>query len=77
MDGIVRISRTSAGRGGKTVTIVTGVPAGDLDGVAATLKKRCGSGGTVKDGVIEIQGDHRERVAAHLSTSYRTKLAGG
>ncbi len=76
-DGVVRVSRTSAGRGGKTVTLVTGVPGGEVTDVAARLKKLCGSGGTVKDGVIEIQGDHREKVASHLSETYRTKVAGG
>ena len=76
-DGVVRVSRTSAGRGGKTVTLVTGVPSGDVTDVAARLKKLCGSGGTVKDGVIEIQGDHREKIAAHLGERYTTKLAGG
>lgn len=76
-DGVVRVSRTSAGRGGKTVTLVTGVPPVDVTDVAARLKKLCGSGGTVKDGVIEIQGDHREKIAAHLGERYTTKLAGG
>ena len=76
-DGVVRVSRTSAGRGGKTVTLVTGVPSSDVSEVAARLKKLCGSGGTVKDGVIEIQGDHREKIADHLGERYTTKLAGG
>ena len=76
-DGIVRVSRTTAGRKGKTVTLVTGVPAADLAGVARDLKRLCGSGGAVKDGVVEVQGDHRDRVAAHLGTRYRVKLAGG
>lgn len=76
-DGVVRVSRTSAGRGGKTVTLVTGVPAADVVPVAAVLKKLCGSGGTVKDGIIEIQGDHRTRIVDHLSVTYTTKLAGG
>jgi len=76
-DGVVRVSRSKAGRGGKTVTLVTGLPASDVDAVGARLKKLCGSGGTVRDGVVEIQGDHRERVVAHLSDAYTTKLAGG
>jgi translation initiation factor 1 len=76
-DGVVRVSRTSAGRGGKTVTLVTGVPSSDVTEVAARLKKLCGSGGTVKDGVIEIQGDHRKKIAAHLGERFTTKLAGG
>lgn len=76
-DGVVRVSRTSSGRGGKTVTMVTGLPPGDVAAVGARLKRVCGSGGTVKDGVVEIQGDHRQRVVDHLSGTYRTKLAGG
>ncbi|MEW6582546.1 MAG: stress response translation initiation inhibitor YciH [Actinomycetota bacterium] len=76
-DGVVRVSRTKAGRKGKTVTLVTGLPPGDLEGVARELKRLCGSGGAVKDGVVEVQGDHRDRVAAHLGGRYRVKLAGG
>lgn len=76
-DGVVRVSRTKAGRGGKTVTLVTGLPAGELDATATELKRLCGTGGTAKDGVVEIQGDHRERIVAHLSGRYQTKLAGG
>ncbi len=67
-------------RGGKTVTIITGVPAaaGELAALAQQLKKLCGSGGTVKDGVIEIQGDHCEKVQAKLSAlGYKVKRAGG
>lgn len=76
-DGVVRVSRTSSGRGGKTVTLVTGLPGSVVDATAKELKRVCGTGGTVKHGVVEIQGDHRERIVAHLSGSYRTKLAGG
>lgn len=76
-DGVVRVSRTKAGRGGKTVTLVTGLPAQDVPAVGAKLKKLCGSGGTVRDGVVEIQGDHRQRIADHLSATYTTKIAGG
>jgi translation initiation factor 1 len=76
-DGVVRVSRTKAGRGGKTVTLVTGLPPADLDAVAKSLKRLCGSGGTVKEGAVEIQGDHRQRIADHLSDRYRVKLAGG
>lgn len=68
-DGIVRVGRETSGRKGKGVTVVRGVllsPA-DLDQLATQLKKRCGSGGTVKDGVIEIQGDHRDVVVAELT----------
>ena len=79
-DGVVRVSRQSKGRGGKTVTIVKGLA---LDAIAlATLGKQlrtaCGSGGTVKDGVIEIQGDHCELVMATLTKQgHQPKRAGG
>jgi translation initiation factor 1 len=76
-DGIVRVSRTRAGRKGKTVTLVTGLPGADVGGVARELKRLCGSGGAAKDGVVEIQGDHRERIAAHLRARYTVKIAGG
>lgn len=80
-DGVVRVWRDRKRRRGKTVTVVGGV-AGDaarLTEVAGTLKRLCGSGGTVQDdGTIEIQGDHRERIAAKLGElGYRVKLAGG
>ena len=77
-DGIVRVSRETSGRRGKTVTVVRGVPARELDEVASDLKRQCGSGGSAKDGVVEIQGDHRPKVVARLeSRGYRVKLAGG
>jgi translation initiation factor 1 len=76
-DGVVRVSRSRAGRKGKTVTLVTGLPAGDVEAVARELKRLCGSGGAVKQGVLELQGDHRERVAAHLGGRYPVRLAGG
>ncbi len=79
-DGVVRVSRSSKGRGGKTVTLVQGVPLDDaaLNQLGKTLKTACGSGGTVKDGVIEIQGDHRELLVRVLSAQgYVVKLAGG
>ncbi len=64
----MRVSRSSKGRKGKTVTVVTGVPLDDdgLKDLLKELKRQCGSGGTVKDGVIEIQGDHRDRVLEAL-----------
>jgi translation initiation factor 1 len=67
-DGVVRVSRETKGRGGKSVTLVKGLA---LDPVALALlgkqlRTACGSGGTVKDGVIEVQGDHRERVVEAL-----------
>jgi len=79
-DGIVRLLRDRKGRGGKTVTLVTGVPCNPtgLEELATTLKRFCGGGGGVKDGVIEIQGDHRERLAAKLAElGYKVKIAGG
>ena len=80
-DGVVRVWRDRKRRRGKTVTVVAGVPgdAARLQELAALLKRHCGSGGTVQDdGTIEVQGDHRERVAARLGElGYRVKLAGG
>ncbi len=79
-DGIVRVSRERGGRKGKTVTVVTGLPgsAADLAQVATTLKRLCGSGGTVSGDNVEIQGDHREKVAAKLTElGHKVKLAGG
>lgn len=79
-DGIVRVQRETKGRGGKAVTVVRGV-ALDADALAALgkqLKAACGSGGTVKDGVIEVQGDHVERIMALLREQGHTvKRAGG
>lgn len=75
-----RIQRERKGRGGKTVTVVSGLqlaPA-DLTALGKHLRQACGTGGTVKEGNIEIQGDHRERVAAELQKlGYKTKLVGG
>ena len=79
-DGIARVRRETKGRGGKTVTSVSGVPLGGeaLRNLATDLKRRCGTGGTAKDGVIEIQGDHRETIVAELSRrGFTAKLAGG
>ena len=76
-DGVVRVGRTRAGRKGKTVTLVSGLPPAEVEAVARELKRLCGSGGAVKDGVLELQGDHRRRVADHLGRRYRVKLAGG
>ncbi len=80
LDGIVRIHRETSGRKGKGVTTVTGIPLPDaeLKALAKRLKKRCGTGGAVKEGIIEIQGDHREVLKAELERSgYTVKLAGG
>ena len=79
-DGIVRIMRDKKHRGGKTVTVITGIPAttAEITALAQQLKKLCGSGGTVKDGTIEIQGDHCDKVMAKLSElGYKVKRAGG
>ncbi len=79
-DGIVRVARQTKGRKGKGVTLITGVPltAEELKDLAKTLKQKCGSGGTVKDGVIEIQGDHRDVLVKELSTrGWVVKKSGG
>lgn len=76
-DGVVRVGRSSSGRRGKTVTIVTGLPPGELAATAKELKRLCGSGGAVKDGTVEIQGDHRQRIADALSERHTVKLTGG
>ena len=77
-DGVVRVFREKGGRGGKIVTVVRGLPAAAVAQVASDLKRHCGCGGAAKDGAVEIQGDHREKVAARLEAQgYRVKLAGG
>ena len=79
-DGIVRVMRDRKQRGGKTVTVITGVLGSDeeLIALAQQLKKLCGSGGTVKEGDIEIQGDHCDKVITKLTAlGYRVKRAGG
>lgn len=75
---MVRIFRDRGGRNGKVVTVIHGLPAKDADARSSDLKRQCGAGGAIKDGVVEIQGDHRERIAAALrSLGYTIKLAGG
>jgi translation initiation factor 1 len=77
-DGVVRIFRGKGGRGGKTMSVVRGLPRRELEAVAKDLKKHCASGGAVKDDAVEIQGDHREKIAARLTAQgYVVKLAGG
>lgn len=79
-DGRVRVRRETSGRRGKAVTTVADVPLADpeLKLLAGKLKKRCGVGGSVKDGVIEIQGDHRDAVAELLrADGFDVVLAGG
>jgi translation initiation factor 1 len=67
--GPVRVMRSSKGRGGKTVTLVSGLALDDaaLAALGKQLRSACGSGGTVKDGIVEVQGDHVERVLAWLA----------
>ena len=79
-DGVVRVRREVKGRRGKPVTTISGVPlpSEDLRELAGELKRRCGSGGSVKDGVIEIQGDHRDAVVPELEAKgFTVKRAGG
>lgn len=79
-DGIVRLHRETKGRKGKGVTLITGIPEApdQLKVLAKELKQLCGTGGAVKEGVIEIQGDQRERLKPALEAKgYKVKLAGG
>jgi translation initiation factor 1 len=78
--GAIRVGREVKGRAGKGVTTVSGLPLSpaDIDGLATRLKKRCGSGGTVREGVIEIQGDHRDAIVAELTKAgWQAKKSGG
>ncbi|ATF49286.1 stress response translation initiation inhibitor YciH [Citrobacter sp. C348] len=79
-DGIVRIQRQTSGRKGKGVCLITGIDLDDseLTKLAAELKKKCGCGGAVKEGVIEIQGDKRDLIKSLLEAKgLKVKLAGG
>ena len=79
-DGIARVRRESKGRGGKTVTTISGVPLSetDLKELASALKRRCGTGGALKDGVIEIQGDHVQLLIDELiKRGFKAKKSGG
>ena len=79
-DGTVRLRRETKGRGGGTVIVISGIPLAEaaLKELAGALKKRCGCGGTVKNGIIESHGDHRDLLLNELqSRSYRVKLSGG
>jgi translation initiation factor 1 len=76
----VRVGREIAGRGGKAVSVISGLPlaAADLEALASRLKKLCGAGGSVRDGVIEIQGEHRDRLVDELrKLGFDTKRGGG
>jgi translation initiation factor 1 len=77
---VAHIRREKKGRRGKTVTVVSNLQltSEDMKSLGKHLKQACGSGGTVKDGNIEIQGDHRDKVAAELGAlGYKTKFVGG
>ena len=79
-DGVVRVSRETKGRGGKAVTLVKGVGLEPLplEQLGKQLKAACGTGGTVKDGVIEVQGDHCDKLVQLLqSKGFNAKRAGG
>lgn len=76
----VRVGRAVSGRGGKGVSVISGLPldAAALEDLAARLKKLCGAGGAVKDGTIEIQGEHRDRLVTELcKLGYDAKRSGG
>jgi translation initiation factor 1 len=76
----VYLHRESSGRGGKAVSLVKNLTLSenDLRSLAKKLKQECGTGGTIKDGIIEIQGEHRERIAQVLQKlGYKVKIAGG
>jgi translation initiation factor 1 len=80
LDGIIRIRRETSGRKGKGVTTVSGVPLAEaeLKKLLKQLKQHCGTGGALKDGIIEIQGDHRDTIKGLLEKlQYKVKLAGG
>lgn len=77
IQGTVYLQRQSKGRGGKTVTVIKGL-AGDLKSWKKELQQLCGAGGTVKGDVVEIQGDHRQKIADYLkSKNIKSKFAGG
>lgn len=79
-DGIVRVSRETKGRKGRGVTLIVGIPLNEIELkiLAKELKVKCGSGGTVKNGVIEIQGDHRDKLMDELKTrGWVIKRVGG
>jgi len=76
----VRVGRAVAGRGGKGVSVISGLPLTqtELEELATRLKKLCGAGGAVRDGVIEIQGEHRDRLVSELQKlGYEARRAGG
>lgn len=79
-DGIVRVGRITKGRKGKGVTVISGLPVddGELKQLSKTLKQKCGGGGTIRAGTIEIQGDHRDLLVAELKgMGYTVRRSGG
>jgi translation initiation factor 1 len=79
-DGIIRLHRETKGRGGKAVTVIKGLPlaGAELKALAKVLKQKCGVGGALKDGTIEIQGDQRKLIKTELEKrGYTVKIAGG
>ncbi len=79
-DGKIRVERSTKGRKGKGVSLISGLPleGSSLKELAKKLKQKCGTGGTIKNGVIEIQGDHRDLLVEHLKTlGYKAVKAGG
>jgi translation initiation factor 1 len=76
----VRVSRQTQGRAGKGVTVISGLPlaAAELEALAGDLKRHCGSGGTCREGLIEIQGEHRDRLVQELTRrGFAAKRSGG
>lgn len=79
-DGKIRVEKSTRGRKGKGVSLISGLPlkGSSLKELAKKLKQKCGTGGTVKNGIIEIQGDHRDFLVEHLNTlGYKAVKAGG
>jgi translation initiation factor 1 len=77
-DGIIRIRRESKKRAGRVVCVVEGLPPEQIKTTCKELKSKCGTGGTVKDGLVEIQGDHRDQIRELLeSKGLAVKLSGG
>ena len=79
-DGIVRVARETKGRKGKGVTVITGLPlnSDEITKLAKKIKQKLGTGGTVKNGVIEIQGDHRDTIVEELKKQkFKVKRSGG
>lgn len=77
-DGIVRLRRETKGRKGAGVITIHGVPSAQQKSIASLLKKKCGTGGALKDGIIEIQGDKRQLIETELAKAgFTTRWVGG